>query len=365
MKFIINKDILVENLQKVLGPTTTKQNFPMLSSVLLTSTKNTLKLTATDLDVTIISLQEVEKAETGKVAIPMKNFFSIIRELPPGEITIEKNKNNLLIRCEKIEFKMSTLNAEEFPQTQEKEGVSLIKINPQELEEMIKLTSFCIGHEDTNYVLGGILFEIEENKINLVSTDGKRLAFIQKKLPPKQPELTSKISFILPIKAVNELYKLIKDREEEVYLSVEENRVSFDLKNTHFIARPIEGEFPNYSQYIPKEGKDKLVVNRRKLLFALKRASLLSTTDYQGVKLELKKDSLSIYKSTPQLGEVREAVDVRYNGAHLEIGFNPNYLTDALKNLTGEEVCIDFFGADKPAVLRKEGYIYLLLPMKP
>jgi len=365
MKFIINKDILVENLQKVLGPTTTKQNFPMLSSVLLTSTKNTLKLTATDLDITIISLQEVEKAETGKVAIPMKNFFSIIRELPPGEITIEKNKNNLLIRCEKIEFKVRTLNAEEFPQTQEKGGVSLIKINPQELEEMIKLTSFCIGHEDTNYVLGGILFEIEENKINLVSTDGKRLAFIQKKLPPKQPELTSKISFILPIKAVNELYKLIKDREEEVYLSVEENRVSFDLKNTQFIARPIEGEFPDYSQYIPKEGKDKLVANRRKLLFALKRASLLSATDYQGVNLELKKDSLNIYKSTPQLGEVREVVDVRYSGAHLEIGFNPDYLTDALKNLTGEEVCIDFFGADKPAVLRKEGYIYLLLPMKP
>lgn len=364
MKFIINKDVLVGNLQKVLGPTTTKQNFPMLNSVLLTSTKNTLELTTTDLDVTIISLQDIEEAETGKVAIPMKKFFSIIRELPPGKITIEKSKNNLLIKCEKVEFKVSILNAEEFPQTQEKGEVSIIKLNPQELEEMIKLTSFCIGHEDTSYVLGGILFEINENKINLVSTDGKRLAFIQKKLPPKQPELTSKISFILPIKAVNELYKLIKDREEEVYLSVEENRVNFGLENIHFIARPIEGEFPNYSQYIPKEGKDKLVVDRRKLLFALKRASILSTTDYQGVKLELKKDSLSIYKSTPQLGEVREEVDAHYNGARLEIGFNPDYLTDALKNLTDEEVCIDFFGADKPAVLRKEGYIYLLLPMK-
>ena len=364
MKFIINKDILVENLQKVLGPTTTKQNFPMLGSVLLTATKNNLKFTTTDLDITTISLQELDKVEAGEVAVLMKKFFSIIRELPPEQITIEKVKNNLLIKCEQIEFKVSTLNAEEFPQIQEKGGVSLIKIDPQELEEMIKLTSFCVGQEDSSYVLGGILFEIDQNKIKLISTDGKRLSFTEKKLPPKQPEITSKISFILPIKAVNELQKLVKGKVEEVYISVEDNRVGFDFKDTYFIARPIEGEFPDYSQYIPKEGKDKLVVDRKKLLFALKRASLLSTTDYQGVKLELKKDHLNIYKSTPQMGEVRETMDVRYSGGHLEIGFNPNYLTDALKNLADEEVCIDFFGADKPAVLRKEGYIYLLLPMK-
>jgi len=365
MKFIINKDILVENLQKVLGPTTTKQNFPMLSSVLLTTTENSLKLTTTDLDISIISLQGLEKTEPGEVAIPMKKFLSIIRELPPEKITVEKIKNHLLIRCEKVEFKVNTLNASEFPQIQEKGGVSLIKIDPQELGVMIRLTSFCVGHEDSSYVLGGILFEIDQNTIKLVSTDGKRLSFIQRKLPSKQPEVTSKISFILPIKAVNELQKLIKDKVGEVYLSVEENRVGFDFKDTHFIARPIEGEFPDYVQYIPKEGRDKLIIDRKKLLFALRRASLLSTTDYQGVKVELKKDHLNVYKNTPQLGEVREKIDVRYSGAHLEVGFNPTYLTDVLKNLSDEEVVIDFFGADKPAVLRKEDYIYLLLPMKP
>ncbi len=365
MKFIINKDLLVESLQKVLGPATTKQNFPMLGSVLITSTENILKFTTTDLDTTIISLQETEILESGKIAVPMKQFFSIVRELPPQKITIHKSKNNLLIKCEKIEFRITTLNPEEFPQIQEKGGVSLIKINPQELSEMIKLTSFCVGREDSSYVLGGILFEIAGDKLKLISTDGKRLSFIQKTLPAKQPELASKVSFIFPLKAVSELYKLIKERNEEVYLSVEGNRVEFDLKDTQFIARPVEGEFPEYSQYIPKEGKDKLTIDRKKLLFALKRASLLSTTDYQGVKLELKKDTVTVYKNTPQLGEVKETLEARYNGAHLEIGFNPNYLTDVLKNLEDEEVYIDFFGADKPAVLRKEGYIYLILPMKP
>jgi len=364
MKFIINKEKIVEGLQKVLGPTTTKQNFPMLSSVLISSSNEKIKLTTTDLDITIISQQEATIQKTGQIAIPMKRFFSIIRELPSQDITVEKNKNNLLIKCEKIEFKMSTLNSEEFPQIQEKRGISLIRIDPQKLEEMIKLTSFCVGQEDVNYVLGGILFEIEENKIKLVSTDGKRLSFIQKTLPANQPEIKTKISFVLPLRAINEIYKLVKEKEDEVYLSVEENRIGFDFKNTQFVARPLEGEFPDYSQYIPAQSKEKLVVNRKELLYALRRASLLATSDYQGVKIELKKGDMIIQKSTPQLGEVREVVNTQYGGSHLEIGFNPNFLVDVLKNLEDEEVSIDFFGPDKPAVLRKEGYIYLLLPMK-
>jgi len=229
---------------------------------------------------------------------------------------------------------------------------------------MIRLTSFCVGYEDTNYVLNGIFFEISNDNINTIATDGKRLSFISKKLPASQPEVKTKISFILPIKAVNELYKLIKEENSEIFLSIEENKITFDLKGTQFIARPIEGEFPNYSQYIPKENKDKLKINRLQLILALRRADLLSTPDYQGVKLELKKDGLVVSKNTPQLGEVKELLDAQYAGAALQIGFNPNYLIDALKNLEDQDVSFEFFGPDKPAVLRKENYIYLTLPIK-
>jgi DNA polymerase-3 subunit beta len=364
MKFISNKNVLVETLQGLLGPTLTKQNLPILSALFMSTTQQGVKFVTTDLDITIISFQEASVEGTGEVAVPMKRFISIMRELPPQDVSVEKTKNNLLIKCEKIEFKINTLNTEEFPRVKEGRGISLIKIDPQVLKEMLRLTSFCVGYEDVSYVLGGILFEVLDNNLNLVSTDGKRLAYIQKPLPPNQPEIKTKISFILPTKAINELYKLIKEKEEEVYLFVEENRVGFDFKHTQFIARPIEGEFPNYSQYIPKDSKDKLTVNRQDLLFALRRASLLSTSDYQGVKIELKKNTMQISKNTPQLGEVKELVGAEYAGAHLELGFNPNYLIDVLKNLEDERVCIDFFGADKPAVLKKEGYIYLLLPMK-
>ncbi|MCF7908192.1 MAG: DNA polymerase III subunit beta [Candidatus Omnitrophica bacterium] len=364
MKFNINKEDLVDKLQTVLGPTTTKQNLPVLSSVLIVATEDSVTFTTTDLDTTIISSQKVNVSASGRIAIPMKRFTTIIRELPPQEITIEVVKNNLSIRCGKIEFKINTLNAEEFPQPPENKNTSLIKILPQELEEMVKLTSFSVGYEDVSYVLGGILFEIEKNKINLVATDGKRLAFFQKSLPINQPELKTKISFILPIKAVNELYKLLKEQNEEIYLSVGGSGVSFDFRNTQFMARSLEGEFPDYSQYIPAKGKDNLVVDRKKLLFALRRANVLSTQDHQGVNLTLKKDNLVISKTTPQLGEVKEELEVEYGGGSLNIGFNPTYLIDVLKNLEDETICVNFSGDDKPAVLRREGYVYLLLPIK-
>jgi DNA polymerase-3 subunit beta len=353
MKFIINKEVLLENLQKVLGPSTTKQNFPILNSVLLVAEDKKIKLITTDLDITTISFQETNIATKGTAALPMKRFISIVKELPPQEIIIELIKSNLLIKCENIEFKINTLNPEEFPQTQEEKEASLIKLDPISLTQMIQLTSFCVGYEDTNYVLNGILFEIFEDEIRLVSTDGKRLSFVKQKLPANQPEVKAKISFILPIKAINELYKLIKEKSEELYLFVKENKVGFDFKNTQFIARPIEGEFPNYSQYIPNENKDKLIIDRQKILLGLRRADLLSTQDYQGVKMDLRKDSLTIYKSTPQLGEVKEYIEARYGGASLEIGFNPIYLIDALRNLEDSEVSFEFFGADKPEFLLK------------
>ncbi|MDD5583889.1 MAG: DNA polymerase III subunit beta [Candidatus Omnitrophica bacterium] len=365
MKFIINKEVILEELEKLLGPTTTKQNFPVLSSILITAgADKKLKLTTTDLDITIVSFKEANIAESGSVAVPMKRFISIMRELPNQEITVEKAKNNLLIRCEKIEFKINTVNSEEFPKVEEAKKASFIKIDPQDLRDMIQLTAFCVGYEDVNYVLNGILFEINEDEIRLIATDGKRLSFIKRKLPKTQSDIKTKISFILPIKAINELFKLIKDVSDDILLFIEENKIGFDFKDTQFIARPIEGEFPDYAQYIPKEGKDKLGINRQHFMLALRRADILSTQDYQGVKLELKKDEVVISKNTPQLGEVKETVDAHYNGQVFEIGFNPHYIIDVLKNLADEDVNLEFFGSEKPAILRKEDYIYLVLPLR-
>lgn len=364
MTFNINKDSLIDGLQKLLGPTTSKQNLPILTCVLIEAKDKKIKLTSTDLDTSIITFLEANVITQGKIAVPIRNFFSIIKELSPGEITVEESKKNLLIKCEKTEFKINCFKEEDFPKIKPAEKVPLIKIYTQDIAEIIKMTSFCVGFEETNYVLNGILFEIKENKIKAVSTDGKRLAFIEKELPKTQSEIKTKIEFILPVKAALELQKIIKEKEEEIYFFVEKNRVGFDLKDTILITRPIEGEFPQYKQYLPEKLPFTLEISRRDFLSSVKRAALLSTLDYQGIKIELKKEEAVVTKTTPQVGEFKDTVFCKYSGKNLTIGFNPHYLIDVLKNIEEEKIEIGFEGADRPAVVKNENYTYLILPMK-
>ena len=145
---------------------------------------------------------------------------------------------------------------------------------------------------------------------------------------------------------------------------VEKGNVGFDLRGTMFISKPIEGDFPNYAQYIPDPSKNKLSLKRKEFLASLRRAELLSVPDHLGVKLDLKKEEVIISKSTPQLGEIKENVPARYGGARIEVGFNPTYLIDVLKNIEIEDIEFEIYDVDKPAVLRLEDYVYLVLPMK-
>ena len=256
MKIIINKEELLNTLQMVQGPALSKQNFPTLSNILINIKNNKIKFTTTDLDTTIIVEKEIKAIDNGDVCVPIKRLLPIIRELPSANIVIEKNKNILLIKCENIEFKINTLNSEDFPKIKEKQQISLIKISSQNIEEMIQETSFSVGHEDSNYVLNGILFEVFRDKINLVSSDGRRLSFSSRKLPPTQPELDSKISFIIPIKAVQEIIRNLQD-EGNVSVLFNANQVLFDIDGILIATRIIEGEFPNYNQVIPKQKKKK------------------------------------------------------------------------------------------------------------
>lgn len=364
MNIKINRRELVDSLRDVLGPTLTKQNFPILSSVLIETQESELKLTTTDLDITTTTVVTAKVESQGKVLLPMKRFLSIVRELPEEEITLEKTKNILSITCGQAEFKVNTIKEDEFPKIQGKKEAVTIKILPETLEEIINKTAFCAGYEDINYVLSGVLFEIQENKIKAVATDGKRMAYIYRNLPDTQAEVKEKISFILPNKAVGEILKLTKEKQNPIHLSLSQNYIDFDLEKTTLTARQIEGEFPDYQQYIPKEKGNRLTINKEEFTASLKRISLLATTDFQGVKINLKKNKITIHKTNPQIGEAKEELEAGYQDTPFEIEFNPNYLLDALRQSKENQTTIDFFGPDKPAVVKEEGYIYLLLPIK-
>jgi len=364
MKILIQKDKLEDILQNIAGPTLSKQSLPVLNSILLEAIKNKLKLTTTDLDTTIIAYLDTNIIKEGKSLIPFKQFFSTIKELPSKEITIELTKNNLLIKCEKIEIEVHTLSVDEFPKITPPKETLLIKIKSTDLLSIIRLTSFCVGHEDTSYVLSGILFEVEKDIIKGVATDGKRLSFVKRKLSPNQPKIATKINFILPFRTVAEIQKVLKDKDEDIHFYVTENKVGFDFKNIQFLTRPIEGEFPPYENHIPQPQQNKMIINRQTFLAALRRAAVLATSEYQGIKLELKKNILVIHKMTPQLGKIKEEIDCVYSGKQFSIGINPYYLIDVLKNIEEVEVSFEFFDVDKPVVLRTQDYIYLVMPTR-
>jgi len=320
-----------------------------------------LRMTATDLNIGISCVIPVDTQEMGIITVPAKRFGSIIKELPDNEIEISSKKNNsVIIQTSVCEFKILGLPAEEFPKLPDFKNQEVVKLEQAMLKHMLNLTSFSVSFDETRYILNGILFRITQNTITLVGTDGKRLAIFENKV---KHSINKELCIIVPLKTIQELNRNLKD-EGEISLVIGTNQVLFDFNDVMIISRLIEGEFPDYQQVIPPVSDTKIRVGRERFLLATKRAALLSTPDYQAVKLEVFKDKLVVSKSTPDIGESREELKVTYQGKETVIGFNPNYLTDVLKNLSDEQVEFELTGSEKPGVIRSNGYVYIVLPMR-
>ncbi|HTY45220.1 MAG TPA: DNA polymerase III subunit beta [Patescibacteria group bacterium] len=361
MKFKIEKDVLLNGIQTVQNIITPRAVLPILSNILIEVKTDSLRLVATDLDIGITCVIPVNTQEVGGITIPAKRFYDIIRELPSDTVLINTKKNNLVvIETDMCQFKIMGLASEEFPKLPEFKDKEAIRLDQVTLKEMLGLTSFAVSFDESRYILNGILFKINKNTLTLVATDGKRLAIIEKKL---KHEVEKDVHIIVPIKTIHELNRNLKD-EGEVSLVLGQNQALFDMGNTQVVSRLIEGEFPDYKQVIPQSSPNKLGIAREEFLLAVKRAALLSTPDYQAVKLELFKDKLVISKSTPDIGESREEVAVEYRGKEMVIGFNPAYLADVLKNIQTEKVEFELTDSEKPGVIRINGYTYIVLPMR-
>jgi DNA polymerase-3 subunit beta len=361
MKLGVKKEILLNGLQAVQNIITTKAALPILSNVLIETQQDNVRLTATDLDVGISCVVPVDIQEQGAITVPAKKFSEIIKELPGDSISITTKKNNLvIIETETCQFKIMGLPREEFPKLPEFKDKEAIKLNQADLKQMLNLTYFAASFDETRYVLNGVLFKINKNNLTLVATDGKRLAITEKKL---NQGLEQELNIIIPIKTIHELNRNLRD-EGELSLVLGDNQVLFDLTSTMIISRIIEGEFPDYQQVVPPISDNKMKVDRMQFLLAVKRAALLATPDYQAVKLEVFKNKLVVSKSTPDIGESREEVAISYQGKEMVIGFNPNYLIDALKNLSLEEIEMELTDSEKPGVIRTNGYVYIVLPMR-
>lgn len=363
MKFKTSKDQIFKTIQKVQNAISSKPTLPILSNMLLEAFKNSVKITATDLDIGISSETPIKPETEGAITLPAKKFIDIIKELPDsGNISITTKKNNITtIECGKIVFKIIGLPKDEFPQTPNLENEDKLTLTQSLLKNMISMTIFAVSRDETRYVLNGILLIIKKKTIKLIATDGRRLAVVEKGLPN---EIPTEKKLIIPTKTVQELNRLLEE-EDDVKISFGENQILFDLGDTVIISRLIEGEFPNYEQVIPKEVKEKIVVNKDALLAAAKRASILTSQDSMAIKLDISKGGMAISKNTPYMGEVKEELGVSYKGKNLSVGFNPNYIIEVLKNIDSKEIGLELADNDKPGVIRLGSeYTYVVLPMQ-
>jgi DNA polymerase-3 subunit beta len=361
MKIKITKQDLSSVIQIVQSVVSTRTTLPILSNILLNCKGDKLRLNATDLDIGISCEIPVETIEEGSITIPAKRFNDIIKELPSDMVTIHSKKNHHIdIEGQKCRFKLNGLPADEFPKFPEFKDKQVLQIDQGVLQEMFRLTSFAVSHEESRYILNGVLMELSENIIRIVATDGRRLAKIEKTL---ENPVDEDISVIIPIKTVQEINKNLNE-EGTVSFVVGKNQVLFDLNGILIASRIIEGEFPNYNQVIPKKTAKKIVLDRGEFLSAIRRANLLTTPDFQAIKFEVFKDKMVISKSTPDIGESREEIAIDYAGPELIIGFNPIFLIDFLKNVEEDTINMELIGVDKPAVMRMNDYLYLALPMR-
>jgi len=362
MKIKIFKEDLLQGILKVQNVVSLKSTLPILANMLVETRKNSsIRLYATDLDIGISCEIPVQILEEGSITIPAKKFSDIIKELPSGDIIISTKKNNHVeIEGDKFLFKLIGLPKEEFPKFPEFKNTEAVSIDQPILKEMLRMTSFAVSHEEARYVLNGVLLEIDGGIMRMVATDGRRLAKIERKL---ETPIKKEIKIIIPLKAVSELVRNLKDDGVMSFLAGA-NQLLFDVNNVLIATRIIEGEFPNYNQVIPPEQKIKIRVQTQEFLAAIRRANLLATPDFQAVKFEVFKDKLIVSKVTPDVGESREEVAIEYGGAEMIVGFNPGFFIEVLKNITEDKIQLEFLGADKPGVIRLADYLYLALPMR-
>lgn len=362
MEINVNKERLANAMHIVQSIISPQSPLPILSNVLIEASNGKLRLITTDLDLGISKSIPVEISKSGAITLSAKRFSQIIRELPEDKVEIIVKKNNVtIIKSGNCMFKLPGIHADEFPSLPKIEEGDKIKIKASLLKELLRMTSFAISTDETRYVLNGLLFIMEDRRLTLVATDGRRLALKNKNIDINK---SYSIRAIIPYKTIHQLERML-DEEGNLFINFGQNQILFQKNDTLIISRLIEGEFPDYNHVIPEESENKFHINRDNFLNALRRANILTTSESLGIRLDVSKNNMIISKNTPEIGEIKEKISGTYNGKDLSIGFNPNYLIDVLKNFPEQDLSFELTEPQRPGVIRLgKNYLYLVLPMQ-
>lgn len=368
MKIVCYKDTILKAINSVVKGVASKTTMPILEGILIQTNDNEIKLTTYDLEIGIEYVMECEVKEQGSTVVNAIMFSEIIRKLPDTEIHISVNEKNLLeIECEGSLYKLATMNPEEFPELPKIEVENSIEVDQSVLKNMIRKTIFAVSSEESRPIFTGCLFEIENNKLSLVSVDGFRLALRTIYLNKQSNDFKA----VIPGKTLNEVNKIISDSFEPVKIGVAKNQALFEMDNCKVVTRILDGEFLNYKNVIPNNWETRVKVNKGSIQNSFERISLISASSVEKEKKYPVKVQVDIGKviisCTNQTGDAKEELYVSTEGKNLEAGFNPKYFLDSLKAIEDEEVYIEFGSSISPCLVKSienNDYTYMILPIR-
>lgn len=365
----VSKQPFLKELQLLQGIIERKNTMPVLANLLLTADKNGIELTASDLEVVLRIRAEADVKKVGTATVPAKKLFEIVRTLPDlSTVSIKKMENNWIeIRCGSAHFKLVGLPVEEYPSLPDIGKEKTIGLPAAVLKEAIRRVIFSIAQEDIRYAMNGALFQIEENRLLLVGTDGHRLAYASTELESgRSPE---KVEVIISRKALGELMKLLPDAKEEVQFGKFENFLFFQVDSHLLLSRNIEAQFPNYDKFISLRNDKTAVFNAVELNKTLQRVAVLANERSRAVEFSLEEKGATLSSVNPEMGEASDSMEIQYEGTPLKIGFNSQYLSEFLSSMSAEEVIFELNTESTAALLKPKGtdqydYRYVLMPMR-
>ena len=362
MKLTIEKSALLDALQKVQSIVGQRSTLPILTNVLLTAEEGVISLTTTDMEMCVKTSVEADVSEEGVTTLPARRFFSICRELPPGQVEIEVDARDVAtIRSGPSFFKLVGLPGDDFPPLPELDEKMVYSVDQVVFREMLHKVIYAASTDETRYILNGALLSFKDEKLTVVATDGRRLAMVEQEIEFSDD---AQADLVVPSKTISELIKTLSE-EGILRIRVSATQIAFDFDRMLVISKLIEGTYPNFQQVIPAQCEERVAIDRETMLLAIRRVALLTDDQTASVKLNFGSNKLELITNNTEIGEARETIPVKYDGKELSIAFNPGFLMAPLRNLDSDEVFFELSDELSPGVIKTNvPFLYVLMPIR-
>lgn len=366
MQLSTQRDDLLSALQSVISVVERKQTMPILSCVLVDARDGYLVITATDLELELITFCTAVVNRAGAAAIPARKLFDICRGLPDGsEINIDFHEDRIRVRSGRARFMLSYMAADSWPSIQDFQSDARFEVQENTLKQLLDRTEFAMAHQDVRYYLNGLLFVLRADRIRCVATDGHRLALseAQVDMPLDEP-----IQAIVPRKAIMELSKLLDlSSVGSIALQLSRNHMRIELPGMKFTTKLIDGKFPDYERVIPQSNDKRMTAERNAVRQALSRAAILCNEKFGGIRFTLSEGQLKIQAQNTDREEAEDEIEVEYHDSPIVIGFNVHYLLDALGAMSADEFTLDLSGENSSGLLQEKDRAdsrFVVMPMR-